>query len=107
MRNAAMRNAPDREATAPERNLTIAEKCAAVSRREAAQIAKQSSARAKRSGPKAPRAGAMRNGAFRARVPLGRWTAHADWHPAQASHTAPYECKNAQLMPPVRSHAIH
>ena len=26
-RNAAMRNAPDREATAPERNLTIAERC--------------------------------------------------------------------------------
>ena len=26
-------------------------------------------------------AGAMRNGAFRARVPLGRWTAHADRHP--------------------------
>ena len=26
-RNAAMRNAPDREATAPERNLAIAERC--------------------------------------------------------------------------------
>ena len=25
-------------------------------------------------------AGAMRDGTFRARVPLGRWTAHADWH---------------------------
>ena len=48
-------------------------------------------------------AGAMRDGAFRARVPLGRWTAHADWHRTPASHTAPHACRNARLMPSVRN----
>ena len=34
-------------------------------------------------------AGAMRDGAFRARVPLGRWTAHADWHPTHGTTSQP------------------
>ncbi len=51
-------------------------------------------------------AGAMRNGAFRAQVPLGRWTAHADWHRTHSTHDkhmTPHARKNARLMPHVRN----
>ena len=47
-------------------------------------------------------AGAIRNGAFRARVTLGRWTAHADWHRTQASRTAPHTRKDVRLAASVR-----
>ena len=43
--------------------------------------------------------GAMRNGAFRAQVPLGRWAAHADWHRTHGTPMTPH----ARLTPSVRN----
>ena len=54
-------------------------------------------------------AGAMRNGAFRARVPLGRWTAHADRHCTHSptTQTRHHTRKDARLRQPVRNSLTH